>query len=273
MIHLIRSHNLDTLAAALAEKLVETAPDDPFQSQKIIVPNLDTARWFKLFAAGQNGIAANLECMLPAEWLWRQIRKIYPDLPGLLPSDLQPMKWSLFELLSDPEAREKFEMLNRYVESQPQERREQAAFQLAGQIASVFDEYLVYRPGMILHWQEGYSGKDDERWQSELWRMLSESWKKSENNIHKNRAELYEEVMNALSKKELETEEPLYIFNPGLLPLPLVKMLKKTGQQSEVFVYQIRLSKSFGENVNELTQVFGRESESIHNVLSYLVPD
>ena len=101
MIHLTKSHNLNTLSGALAEKLTETAPDDPFVSQKIIVPNLDTARWFKLFAAEKNGIAANIVCMLPAEWLWRQIRKIYPNLPELLPSDLQPMKWSLFQLLSD----------------------------------------------------------------------------------------------------------------------------------------------------------------------------
>lgn len=273
MIHLIRSHNLNTLASALSEKLVETAPDDPFVSQKIIVPNLDTARWFKLFAADQNGIAANLECMLPAEWLWRQTRKIYPDLPGLLQSDLQPMKWSLFELLSDPEAREKFQILNRYIESQPQERREQAAFQLAGQIASVFDGYLVYRPEMVLRWQKGHSEKGDEKWQSELWRMLNKSWKKSGEDSQKNRAELYAEVTKALSEKKLESEDALYILNPGLLPLPLVKMLEKTALQSDVFFYQIRLSKSGRENVNELAQVFGRESESIDNVINYLDSD
>lgn len=270
MIHLIRSHNLRTLAKALAEKLAESAPDDPFVSQKIIVPNLDTARWFKLFAAEQNGIAANLECMLPAEWLWKQIRKIYPDLPDLLPSDLQPMKWTLFELLIDPKARKEFEILDRYVESQPDERREQATFQLAGQIASVFDEYLVYRPEMVLRWQKGHSGKGDEKWQSELWRMLNKSWEKAGEDSQKNRAELYAEVMMALSEKKLESEDALYILNPGLLPLPLVKMLEKTALQSDVFFYQIRLSKSVEENLNELTQVFGRESESIDNVINYL---
>ena len=139
MIRLKRSHNLNILSEALAEQLTETAPGDPFISQKIIVPNLDTARWFKLFAAGQNGIAANLECMLPAEWMWKQIRKLYPDLPELLPSDLQPMKWSLFGLLSDPDQRKKFDRLDRYVRNQPEARREQAVYQMAGQIASVFD--------------------------------------------------------------------------------------------------------------------------------------
>lgn len=273
MIHLTKSHNLKILSGALAEKLTEEAPGDPFISQKIIVPNLDTARWFKLFAAEKSGIAANLECMLPAEWLWRQIRKIYPDLPDLLPSDLQPMKWSLFQLLSDADVREKFDVLNRYVQNQPAERREQALFQLAGQIASVFDEYLVYRPEMILQWQNGRSGKGDEKWQSELWRLLNNSWKTSGNDAWKNRAELFDEVLTSLSNQELETDDSLFVLNPGLLPMPIVKMLKIIGMQSDLFIYQIEPSKEAIKNGNELIQVFGRESESVHEVISSLAPD
>lgn len=273
MIHLIKSHNLNTLSGALAEKLAETAPGDPFVSQTVIVPNLDTARWFKLFAAEKNGIAANLKCMLPAEWLWRQIRKIYPKLPELLPSDLQPMKWSLFQLLSDESVRGKFRVLNRYVERQPKERREQATFQLAGQIASVFDEYLVYRPEMILRWQKGLSGKSDEKWQAELWRFLNDSWKKSDDKKLKNRAELFDEVFTEFSNQKLETDESLFILNPGLLPMPIVKLLEKIGEQSDLFVYQMELSKELKENNNELFQVFGRESESIYEVINILSPD
>jgi exodeoxyribonuclease V gamma subunit len=274
MIHLISSHNLNILSASLADKLMETAPDDPFISQKIIVPNLDTARWFKLFAAEQNGIAANLECMLPAEWLWNQIRKLYPELPKLLPSDLQPMKWKLFELLSDSDQRKKFERLNRYVANQPQERREQAVYQMAGQIASVFDEYLVYRPEMILRWQQGKSGEGDEKWQAELWRLLHNSWKNlGAEEKRKNRAELYDEVMMALSKKGIELEDSLYVLNPGLLSLPMVKMLKIIGQQSNLFLYQIKSCKLVRENKNELVQVFGRELERANDVILNLDPD
>ncbi|MDZ7719644.1 MAG: exodeoxyribonuclease V subunit gamma [Balneolaceae bacterium] len=273
MIHLTKSHNLKILSGELAEKLAEKAPDDPFVSQKIIVPNLDTARWFKLFAAENNGIAANMECILPAEWLWRQIRKIYPDLPELLPSDLQPMKWSLFQLLNDEKVREKFGILDRYVQSQPDDRREQAVFQLAGQIASVFDEYLVYRPLMILGWQQGKSGEGDEQWQSELWRLLNNSWKESGNQKVKNRAELYVEIATALSRKTVETDDSLFVLNPGLLPMPIIKLLKKAGDQSDVFIFQVELTKQLENNQNELFQVIGKESVSIHEVINSLGPD
>lgn len=273
MIHLTRSHNLNILSAALAEKLTETAPDDPFVSQKIIVPNLDTARWFKLFAAEKNGIAANLECMLPAEWLWMQIRKIYPDLLELLPSDLQPMKWSLYQLLSDENVREKFSVIDRYVQSQPIERREQSIFQLAGQIASVFDEYLVYRPEMVLQWQKGHSGKGDEKWQSELWRMMNKTWKNAGDETEKNGAELYNELTDALSNQSIDMNGPLFALNPGLLPRPIINILKKIGKQSGVFVYQIQMTKGFENNLNELVQAFGRESNNVAEVINILEPD
>lgn len=261
---------MNTLSGALAEKLAETAPNDPFASQQIIVPNLDTARWFKLFAAEKNEIAANLECLLPAEWLWRQIRKIYPDLPEILPSDLQPMKWTLFELLSEPEQRKKFEQLDRYVMNQPEERRVQALYQMAGQIASVFDEYLVYRPDMIIQWQQGQSGKEDEKWQAELWRLLNTRWKNFGNKKRKNRAELYQEVMTKLSDQSLETDDSIYLLNPGLMPLPIIKMLKKIGEISDLYLYQIKVSMQSKENLNELIQTTGREQERVDEVISYL---
>lgn len=273
MIHLTKSHNLNTLSGALAEKLTQTAPNDPFASQQIIVPNLDTARWFKLFAAEKNEIAANLECLLPAEWLWRQIRKIYPDLPEVLPSDLQPMKWTLFELLSDPDKRKKFEKLDLYVRNQPEERRVQALYQMAGQIASLFDEYLVYRPDMVLQWQQGKIGKGDEKWQADLWRMLNTRWKNLGNEKRKNRAELYQEVMTKLSNQSLKTDDSLYLLNPGLMPLPIIKMLKKIGERSDLYLYQIKVSKRSEENLNELIQVYGRESERVDEVISFLDAD
>lgn len=273
MIHLIRSHNLSILSEALAEKLTEKAPDDPFVSQKIIVPNLDTARWFKLFAAERNGIAANLECMLPAEWFWKQIRNIYPDLPDQLPSDHHPMKWSLFKLLSEKNTRSKFEVIERYLLNQPKERAEQALFQLSAQIASVFDEYLVYRPGMVLKWQKGESGEGDEKWQADLWRLLNQMWRESGDTERKNRAELYDDALKALSEKKIETDDPLFVLNPGLLSLPTVKLLKNAGNYNDIFLYQIQVSKELANSQNELVQVLGGEAKSVRDVIHFLEPD
>lgn len=273
MIQLIRSHNLITLSESLADKLAETAPDDPFTSQSIIVPNLDTARWFKIFAAERNRISANIECNLPAEWFYRLIRNLYPDLPELLPSDHHPMKWSILETLSDDSTRSQFSLINRYIQNHSDNQVEQALFQLSGKIASLFDEYLVYRPDMILRWQKGQNGSGDERWQAELWRLLTSNWSKVDSEFPLNRANLYHEVISALTKEDIEVDDTLFILNPGLLPMPTLKMLKKYGERADLYFYQVQLSKGIMENRNELIQAFGSEIKSKTELLEYLDPD
>jgi exodeoxyribonuclease V gamma subunit len=268
MISTIRSHQLNILAERLAAGLEELPPDDPFQPLKIIIPNLDTARWLKLFLAGQNGFVGNLEFMLPAEWQWKQVRKLYPDLPNLLPSDLQPMKWSLFDLLMNPESRSGFSILDRYVSAQPDEMKERAALQLAGQIASVFDQYLVYRPEMMLRWQNGSKGKGDEQWQSDLWRELNRNWKESDPESL-NKPELFRKTFDAVKRGEINTDTLLFVFNAGLIPLPAVQMLKETGRQGTLMVYHLQLSRSLQENQNELIHSLGTEALNSQAVIQF----
>jgi len=152
--HIYKSHNLELLADKLSQQLRKNRPDDPLKSIPVIVPNLDTSRWLKLKLAQKLGVIANIEFLLPAEWQYRQIRVIYPDLPKTLPSDPDPMRWSIFDLLMNSKIRSQFPRLDEYTKSRPDERREEAVMQLARQIASVFDQYLMYRPDMILRWQE-----------------------------------------------------------------------------------------------------------------------
>ena len=43
-------------------------------------------------------------------------------------------------------------------------------YQLACRLAEVFDKYTIYRPDMLMSWQE----KGDEHWQAELWKRVTE---------------------------------------------------------------------------------------------------
>lgn len=93
MIKIFKSNRLSRLATLLSSQLDVSAKQDPFYAPSIVVPNLDTARWLQLTLAEERGFAGNLNFMLPAEWQWTQIRKLYPDLPKKLPSDPEPLKW------------------------------------------------------------------------------------------------------------------------------------------------------------------------------------
>ena len=266
--HIYKSHNLELLADKLSQQLHKNRPDDPLTSIPVIVPNLDTSRWLKLKLAQKLGVIANIEFLLPAEWQYRQIRVIYPDLPKTLPSDPDPMRWSIFNLLMDFKVRSQFPRLDEYTKSRPDERREEAVMQLARQIASVFDQYLMYRPEMILKWQSGKVGREEERWQANLWNLLQKKWKSDHSGLAgKNSAELQRKAFEDVQSKKLKVEGPLFVFNPGLIPKPILNLMKAASHQTEIFTFLLQVTESLKEKTgtykNELLRSFGEEASQV----------
>ena len=270
---ILKSRKLTSLAGHLAGQMDQYSGSDPLQPQTIIVPNLDTARWVKLFLAKNNGIAANIEFLLPSEWQYRQIRKLYPELPKKLPSDILPMSWSIFQVLMNQKTISQFPKLQRYIVKQEDARKETEAWKLAKQIASVFDEYMVYRPQLIMKWQSGKIGKDDEQWQADLWRLLNKKWKTLGNEqVRKNRMELFGELLQKVEDGKLTFESPIYVFNPGLIPEPILKTLNAAGRRTDLFFYYIQPvddEQLTEENLkNPLLKSLGREAVNIHQTVS-----
>ena len=263
-----KSHNLNILKNQIIDHLESEHHADPLYGQTIIVPNLDTARWLKLQIAEKTGIAANLKFILPSEWQWNQIRKLYPGLPHLLPSDPEPMRWSLFDLLSDARFRENFPVLKSYVNEHSTGQAEAAVSELSKQIASVFDQYLIYRPQMLLNWQQNKIPDKEEKWQAELWKQLNKRWKSNFKDIVAlNKAELYRDVSGALKNGKIKAEDILFVFNPGLIPAPVLELLKIAGQQSKLKIYLMQPAPELqNENRNELLSAFGNESVRVSNL-------
>lgn len=261
MITVYQSNNFKKLAARLSRSLAEKGTHDPLTPSVIVVPNRDTAGWLKRFIAGQNGIAANLQFMLPAEWQWSLVRDFYPGLPDLLPTDRQPIFWALCELLLNNENLDQFPELKQYLENREKAGREEAVRQLARSIASVFDQYLNYRPEMILRWQQGNTGTGDEKWQAELWNLLNRNWKKNHNSEQPyNRAELLIETADKLGATEPVNRNPLWVFNLGLIPKPVVTLMEQFGKQHDLELFLVLPSKTTGEPKNELLSAFGSDT-------------
>ncbi len=241
MIRQICSTQLTALAGSLSDTLNQTYPENPLKPQTVIVPNLDTARWLRYFLAEKNGIAANLDFVLPSEWIYRQIRRLNPGLPTLLPSDIMPMSWSIYRILSDDKLCSGCPNLHSYITRQPGERQDLYAWKLARKIASVFDQYIVYRPELLLSWQNGRKGTGDERWQSELWRLMNREWTSLKDPVlRRNRAELQHILLQAVMKNELKFTESIFVFNPGLMPVPVLNVLNAAGEQCDLFLYYIQ---------------------------------
>ena len=143
MLHLYQSNRLEDLATLL-QSIQTTCPlSHPLQTEEIIVQSQGMRRFLNQHLAKANGIAANLRFSLPADYNWRLIRTVLPDVPALNPFHPEVMRWRLLGLFvsdtfaTQPELSHAHAALSSYLASS-----QHAAYQLAGQLSDIFDKYM-----------------------------------------------------------------------------------------------------------------------------------
>ncbi len=108
------------------------------------------------------------------------------DRPGLQtrdplehPFSTAALQWRIYQLLStdavpDPVFTPVYDYIRSGAPGNPAA-AEKRGFVIAGRLATLFDEYMVYRPAMLKRWEGGEDGTLDEnlRWQPALWRRLT----------------------------------------------------------------------------------------------------
>jgi exodeoxyribonuclease V gamma subunit len=166
MLILHASNRLEILADQLAD-LVRQPCGAPFSPEIIVVQSTGLARWLPLHLARRLGICAHVHFPLPGTFVWDLFRRMLSSVPESSPFAPEVMTWRIMALLGALEDSPQFVPLRAYCGTGEVFKR----FELAGRIADVFDQYLVYRPDWIRQWERGA----DDHWQAELWRRLIDS--------------------------------------------------------------------------------------------------
>ena len=166
MLHVIRSNRMESLLEVLSERLSTRPLGSVFAPEILVVPGPAMARWVRLQLARSWGIAANLSCPLPAVFIWQTVRNLLGHrLPERDPLERGLLAWKIFGLLPELLGAPAFRDLRTYLGKNTDDRKR---WQLAEQIADVFDRYQFYRPEWIRAWSRG----QEQDWQAQLWRRL-----------------------------------------------------------------------------------------------------
>ncbi len=161
---LFTSNRLECLAEQLASAMA--APlRSPLAPEVIIVQSRGMARWASLQLAQLSGICMNCEFPFPKAFVERTLRQFFPEMALADDYSVGVMTWRIFHLLPGFAKRPEFALVNRYLAQDDGLK----TFQLAEKVAHLFDQYLVYRPDMLMRWQRE---RDEQGWQAMLWRAL-----------------------------------------------------------------------------------------------------
>lgn len=180
------SNRLEILADALAD-LVHSPLASPLDPEIIVVQSKGMERWVSLHLAERHGVCANCRFPFPNALIDDIFRRMLQDIPERSLFDPDVMTWRIMRVLPGLLKEPAFKTIRIYLESGPSDLRR---FQLSQRIADLFDQYLLFRPEMLLQWEQGRAG----HWQSLLWRRLLRGHE------GEHRASLAEELFKAVEK-------------------------------------------------------------------------
>ena len=177
MFTVLHANHLEDLRD-LALKVIKAAPQPPLVPETFLVQSNGMAQWLRLSLAEADGIAASVDFPLPSSFVWRAYRGVLgDDIPELSPFDKGPLAWRLLRLLpsllADEAQADCYAPLRDYLcrdergqliaaigedllpalPEGPEAERQQ--WQLACQLADLFDQYLNYRPEWVRSWESG----------------------------------------------------------------------------------------------------------------------
>ena len=259
MFRLYHSNDLDVLKQLLIHDL-SVNPPSPFQCEQIMVQSQGMAHWLKLNIADALGISAQIDFPLPSSFIWRIFNDLRPDLPQRSHFDKRLLTWKLMRLLPDPESEisdPDFAMLYQY---QQGDNSGVKRYQLASNIADVFDQYLVYRPDWILNWEQGIDvieGANVELypWQPKLWRQLvADSRERGHSLDHRARLLIdLEDLVKEHGDRLIQVlPQRIFVFGIAALPSAYWQVLKAISSIIDVHYCAMNPCQNFwGDVVSE----------------------
>jgi exodeoxyribonuclease V gamma subunit len=197
----------------LLNKISEVSPIGVFSQEVIIVQNAGMQHWLNLEIANKRGISMNMRYALPAQYLWQLIRTLASEdkVPEQSPYSREVLTWRIYALLATesvindecftPATQYWFEQATtESVQGSTTKTSSKADFkryQLAGQMADLYEQYLIFRPNWLDAWQrdeEIIKLSEENKWQAKLWQLLI-------NQLPYNPVELLNDAINNIADK------------------------------------------------------------------------
>lgn len=174
MLYTYPSNRLENLVSVLDVLMQATPKASALAPDTVLVQHPGMQHWLSMALAEKptRHISMNIDYPLPVRFFWDLIRALIgPDkVPQRSNYTREILVWRIDHLLGLPEIMNHADMAEPTGYWQKQSAHLQASrrFQLAEELADLFEQYLMYRPEWILEWEAGKTP----HWQAFLWQQL-----------------------------------------------------------------------------------------------------
>jgi len=233
MIKLYQSNTLESLLSALLTH-TRTPLSNPFEPETIVVQSHGMARWLSYAIAETHGIATNLDYVFPAAFIWRIYQHTLAGVPEATTYEAPALMWHVLRVLPQYLEHPAFTSVAHYLANDGTQHKR---FQLACQVAEVFEQYLLYRPYWMLDWAD----TAQTHWQAILWKAITDSTPEN------HPAALQRAFLDAAHTGDLQTDDlptRVSVFGIATLPPMLLAAFAQLAELTDVHLYQLTPSVS-----------------------------
>jgi len=229
-LHVHRTNRVERLVGALAAEL-ETPRGGAFHQEAVVVPGHGMKVWLSMELSKRLGVWAT-PIVYPRGLVDDVARRVLgQQVLGVEPLSEELLEWAIRAvlpgMLGDPD----FAELARYVEDDPFGVR---LGELASRLATVFDQYLTYRPEWVRAWEGGglVNVGPEDRFQALLLRKVSERLRA------RHVGELELTLLERLGDtRPLGLPPRISVLGVSTLPPLFVRILVALSRQSQVDLY------------------------------------
>ncbi len=237
------SNRLEILVEKLALEL-RGPLSSPIEKDLIIVQSQGMARWVSMELAGINRICANCFFPFPNAFLSHLCQALLPGVSESPVFDANALAFKIMTILPGCLHKPAYSTLRSYLSDDQEDVK---LFQLSSKIADLFDQYLVFRPGMILDWEQGKKPEDfNQHWQADLWLAINTSAEP----VH--RAHLREMLFERLSNDDTDLSflpERVSAFGISHLPLFHLQILAAVSRHAQVNLFLMNPCREYWEEI------------------------
>ena len=235
------SNKTENLIEHLTSVIGNAPLRSPFAKEVFLIQSQGMERWLSQQLASRLGLWANYQFLFPSTFFSFIAQKIDSKVNDA-EFDRSLIVWRLETLLRHLED-DACLPLRQYLSGTNQALKR---FQLAQQLAQIFDQYQIMRPDLLAAWQQGQLlyNTDIERWQKTLWLELVAQLGQ------KHRGKLWLDVINKLTRAadglfRPQLPERISAFGINTMPPLFLSYLQSLARHCDVHLYLLNPAQSY----------------------------
>ena len=281
MIYLYPANKMENLLLLL-NKISEISPLGVFNQDVIVVQNAGMQHWLNLALATERGISMNIRYALPAQFLWKLMRSLASDenVPDQSPYSREVLAWRIYHLLGLESVIKDADFMpaTRYwLGDESDINNKQAAlkrYQLARQMADLYEQYLIFRPQWLDAWQGGdfslssfsLTNSDNKqhgnpqheqiaehKWQGRLWQLLT-------NELPYNPVELMRDAIANIENKKASIPQRISFFGLNTMAPMWLDFINALSEHVEVHFFHLNPCFSYWGDIQSEKQALAKLS-------------